>query len=244
MNAKLRRDVELEHKAVYERYKRRRYILLSSVSIAIALFGTTAGFFSTLSDRSHNLFEYSSDARTRAQLEYQAAELARAQDQLHQVIVASEETQQNMIEASRRKGSVLYKEGLSPEDKERLRKIEDGQTELGTRLGALESTILETPEKAVSVPVLKQQIGDLQDKYRSDNDAMHAELGRMYTMMSIFFGSMVALIVGISGLFFSIFKHRSDRSPRSDRESSPPSDSPPSSPPSLLSIPGSSVEQL
>jgi hypothetical protein len=201
-----------------------------------------AGLFFTLADRSSN-FLADSDSRIKAQQGIQAVELDRLRDQLRQAIRSSEETQRNLIEASRRKGSVLYKEGLSPDDKERLRKIEDGQAELGKRLGALESSILETPEKAVSIPVLRQQIADLQDKYRGDNDAMHAEIGRLYTMLSIFFGSMVALIVGISGLFFSIFKHRADRSPRLGREASPPSDSPPSSPPSL-SVPVGGVEPI
>jgi hypothetical protein len=129
--------------------------------------------------------------------------------------------QQAFLQAARRKGAVVYKEGLSPGDRARLQKLAATQDDLGRQLAVLDDAIMQTPEKAVAIPVLKQQISDLEDKYRGDNDAMHAEMGHLYTMMSIFFGSMVALIVGVGGLFFNIFKHRSDRPPHEDNDNAP-----------------------
>jgi hypothetical protein len=203
------------------RRRRRREILWFSSAIVAALLGTVSGLFFTLNGRSIDLRQSSSDLRAREQFEYQMSELAKERDDLRRAILVSEETQRNLIEASRHKGTVLYKEGLSPEDQEQLRKVVAAEDDLSKRLAALESAILQTPEKAVAIPVLKQQITDLQDKYRGDNDAMHGKIGRLYTMMSIFFGSMVALIVGVGGLFFSIFKHRADKAPRSEGDANP-----------------------
>lgn len=200
---------------------RRGELLWSSLAIWVSLVAALIGFFGVWTQRGQ-MMRSATNAHAQAQLDYERAELARQQAQLQSMIAASVETEQSILEASRRKGSVLYKEGLSPEDRERLSHIEATEDDLSRRLAALESAILQTPEKAVAIPVMRQQIADLKDKYQSDNDAMHAEIGRLYTMMSIFFGSIVALIIGVGGLYFSVFKQRAETQSRTEPSSAPP----------------------
>jgi hypothetical protein len=206
------------------RMKRRRGVLLSSISIMVALIGTISGLFLTLNGRV-GFARDTSDVRLRDEIMMQVAELEKEREDVRRSLLASQEMQRTFLQAAQQKGSIVYKEGLNPQDREQILRITAAQNDLSKQLTRLNDAILQTPEKAVAIPVLKQQITDLQDKYRGDNDAMHAEIGRLYTMMSIFFGSMVALIVGVGGLFFSIFKHRADRTPRNetDNNNQPPS---------------------
>jgi hypothetical protein len=207
------------------RRRRRREVLLSSISIALALLLTVSGLFVTLNGRG-NFANDANDARLRDEIRTQTIALQKAREEVDRSLMESRVMQDTFFKAARQRGTVLYKEGLSPQDREQIDKISAAQDDLSGQLTRLNDAILQTPEKAAAIPVLKQQISDLQDKYRGDNDAMHAEIGRLYTMMSIFFGSMVALIVGVGGLFFSIFKQRSDRIQRSElnHKNLPPQD--------------------
>jgi len=222
----IRRTTRLEN-----RTKRRREVLVSSIAIMLALVGTTSGLIATLQGRGA-LFAGDQDLRLRDEVLRQRIEVEKARDDAQRSLLAAQETQRTFLQAAKLKGSVLYQEGMSPEDRAQMQKIASSQDDLNKQLTTLNEAILQTPEKAVAIPVLKQQIGDLQDKYRGDNDAMHAEIGRLYTMMSIFFGSMVALIVGVGGLFFSVFKQRAER--HQHTESDNQQKTPPQPPPSNL----------
>jgi hypothetical protein len=206
-----------------EQNKRKREVLFSSIWIMVAFIGTVGGLIVTVNGR--GAFRIGpDDGRERGEIQAQLAELRKEREDVRLSLMESREMQQTFLQAAHQKGSILYKESLSPENRAQIDKIASAQDDLSKQLARLNDAILQTPEKAVAIPVLKQQVTDLQEKYRGDNEAMHAEIGRLYTMMSIFFGSMVALIVGVGGLFFSVFKHRADRSLRRETDdTNPPS---------------------
>ena len=65
---------------------------------------------------------------------------------------------------------------------------------------------MESPEKAVGLPMLRQQLVDAQDRMRGDFDNIHGEIARLYTMLQWFLGLMIPLIVAVGGMVLSTFK--------------------------------------
>jgi hypothetical protein len=128
-------------------------------------------------------------------------------------------------QVQRARGIVQYKEGLSPADREALDRAVKIQQDMDKRLSALEATILETPEKAVALPLIRQQLSDMEGSNKQDVDAVHGEISRLSTIMVWCFGAMVTLLVATGALLYNVFKHQTDAARRSSLPSpaSPPS---------------------
>jgi site-specific recombinase len=141
-----------------------------------------------------------------------AHELARLRAQINQAMNASDSLHQSLENAARKKGVVQFKEGLNPADRQTLDDVTAAQTDTNRRLSALESALSNSPEKAIALPLLRQQITDLQEKNHGDLDNVHGEIGRLYTMMQWFLGLMITLIIGVGGLIVNNLKQRVERS--------------------------------
>ncbi len=108
---------------------------------------------------------------------------------------------------------------LSPIDRQTLTQIKADQEQLRSRFSALETTLVSTPEKAIAVPLLKQQIDTLQDRSHADLDSVRGEIGRLFTLTQWFIGLMFTIALGVFGLALSNLR-RANEKPALERERS------------------------
>jgi hypothetical protein len=113
---------------------------------------------------------------------------------------------QQALETLRHSGKVIKFASLDPADRQRIDEIGTAQSKLEGRLSALESALMTSPEKAVAVPMLKQEIDGLQDRTRSDLDGIRGEIGRLFTLTQWFIGLMFTIALGMFGLSFNLRK--------------------------------------
>jgi hypothetical protein len=119
------------------------------------------------------------------------------------------------MEALAKENTELLKKGplryatLSPTDQQILQEAKANGDQLRTRLGSLEAAILSTPEKAVALPMLKQQMDMLQDRNRTDIDGLRGEMGRLFTLVQWCIGLMFT--IGLAVLGISITNMRKEK---------------------------------
>ena len=175
-------------------------------ALSLSLIGTVAAFFTVTTQRDHlrDTRDVQDESRMVAyraieQLKDEQGRLAAIQKETVTLTAALSEAERN--------GKVIkYSEGLSPRDRQALDQLRDGQVLLGQRLTALEGAIMQSPEKAVGIPMLKQQLADVQDRMHGDVDSIHGEISRLYGIMQWLLGLMFTLILGIAGLVFNALK--------------------------------------
>jgi hypothetical protein len=192
-----------------------RGLFPSMVALSVALLGTVGAFIAT------TLVRQTQDSYKRDQFERlelleiegkQASEQqAAVRRELEQSIVASKALQSSLMQAARSKGVVVYSQGLSPADRQELSSVLNSQSNLDKRLSSLEDALSVSPEKAIALPLMKQQIADMQEKNRGDIDNVHGEVGRLYSMMQWFLGLMATLIVGVGGLIVNNLRQRVEK---------------------------------
>lgn len=88
--------------------------------------------------------------------------------------------------------------------------------ELESRLAVLEKSISDTPEKALSVPMLRKDQDNLSKTFEANRVAVAAEIARVNDLQKWILGGIGAVLVAvIAGLFTSLFtvisKGRSER---------------------------------
>jgi hypothetical protein len=110
--------------------------------------------------------------------------------------------------------------GLMTEERRSLNQLLVNQTQLSNRMSALEGALINSPEKALALPLMKQQLVDTQDRVRSDIDGMRAEFGRLFTTVQWALGLIITVILGLAGL---IIKKPGERllSPSEEKQASP-----------------------
>jgi hypothetical protein len=75
------------------------------------------------------------------------------------------------------------------------------------RLGKLEKAILDDPEKALSIPILRNDIAATKTAYGSEMNALRGEIARIYDLNKWFVGLMFSMALGIIGLAITnVFK--------------------------------------
>ena len=99
-------------------------------------------------------------------------------------------------------------EGLSVADRQAIDQVKRSTEDQRLRISILENALLQTPEKALAVPLLRQQLIDIEDKDKGDSDNIHGEINRLYGMMQWFLGLMITLIIGVGGLVANSFSRR------------------------------------
>ena len=106
---------------------------------------------------------------------------------------------------------------LSPIDRQTINQIKSDQDQLRSRFTALETTLVTTPEKAIAVPMLKQQIDAIQDRSHADLDSVRGEIGRLFTLTQWFIGLMFTIALGVFGLALSNLKKASEKPAEKER---------------------------
>lgn len=130
-------------------------------------------------------------------------------------------TLRKTFDAIRRNGKEPHFAELSPADRQQLQQVTKDEGYLQTRLSALETTLMATPEKAIAVPMLKQQIDTVQDRSHADIEGIRGELARLFTLTQWFIGLMFTIALGVFGLALSNLKKSTGKPASVDR---PPAD--------------------
>jgi hypothetical protein len=81
-------------------------------------------------------------------------------------------------------------------------KVDDVQK----RLKSLEDSLSATPEKAIALPLLKQQVTDLQDSTHSELDAVRQEMSRLYGMTQWCLGFVITMALSVFGMALTSLK--------------------------------------
>jgi hypothetical protein len=194
--------------ALFERLKPAFLRMGSSVAFftgLLTMVGLVAALLSSYQDR-----EKTYDQKTAAERSYVMAlrsqeEAMRAKAQLQQ-LEASNQAIQHTLDVLRHSGKVVKFATLDPADRQRIDQIGGAESKLDSRLSALENALMASPEKAVAVPMLKQEIDGLQDRTHSDLDAIRGEIGRLFTLTQWFIGLMFTIALGMFGLSFNLRK--------------------------------------
>ncbi len=76
---------------------------------------------------------------------------------------------------------------------------------LDSRIQILEEGLLENPEKALAIPLLRKDIQNIKRSYNENITAMNKNIDRIYDQNKWFIGLMVSIAIGFIGLVVSNF---------------------------------------
>jgi hypothetical protein len=113
---------------------------------------------------------------------------------------------QQALGSLKHSGESIKFSALDPSDRQRIDEIGAAESKLDGRLSVLENALMASPEKAVAVPMLKQELDALQDRTHGDLDAIRGEIGRLFTLTQWFIGLMFTIALGMFGLSFNLRK--------------------------------------
>lgn len=190
--------------------KRWRFLMASSAALSVALVGTIFAFVQLRQDRTqreHSYFAMTSDDQLRRQ-EFQISALTA---KLDVAMKATDDLQHAIAANAHNHVSDNSPNGLTVADRQSLDRAEKADADLDKRLSALEGALLQSPEKAIAVPLLHQQLTDIEDKNKGDAENIHGEINRLYGMMQWFLGLMITLIIGVGGLVANSFRQGAER---------------------------------
>jgi hypothetical protein len=190
--------------------KRWRLLSTSAAALGIALIGTILAFVQLRQDRSqreHSYFAMASDD----QLRRQEVQITALTAKLAVAMTATDDLQRALAANAHNHVSGNAANGLTIADRQSLDRAEKADADLNQRLTALEGALLQSPEKAIAVPLLHQQLIDIEDKNKGDAENVHGEINRLYGMMQWFLGLMTTLIIGVGGLVANSFRSGAER---------------------------------
>jgi len=138
---------------------------------AVSVIGASVGVFVTIRDSGVTLERLKASAaeaardrrekeQQRAEISQQAEEIARLQKSNEGLQTALSSAQQN------RAGPRPAFAVLSPDDRQSISRTSVLADQLQVRLSVLESALMNTPEKSLALPMLRQQVDTLQDRTR------------------------------------------------------------------------------
>lgn len=193
------------------RFDKWRTLLFSqSSSVAFisglaTILGLFAAIVSSRQDR-YKAYDQAVVARQNAEIGIQQQDrIERANTELRELRIMNQAILESLNQV-KRSGKTPSFTTLSPTDRQSIADIKDAEARLDVRLSSLETSIMSTPEKAVAVPMLKQQVDALQDRTHSDLDGIRGEIGRLFTLTQWFIGLMFTIALGMFGLSFNLRK--------------------------------------
>ena len=93
-----------------------------------------------------------------------------------------------------------------PEDTKVAAQLEQLNTSIEnieSRLHSLEKYLLESPDKALALPLLSKEIDSLKTNYKSERVDTDAEIARIYDQNKWFIGLMFTMAISVLGLAIS-----------------------------------------
>lgn len=203
--ARQKRD-EARARAQNDRLRR----LVTPVALTVAMAGAVGALLSIRNDESQRNAQFrAGESVVRvAEEQREIVELTRRLNDSEQT---SARIQRQLLDAMSHPTKAGQKMELTAADRRALEDTEKSNAGLDQRLTALETALLQTPEKAVALPLLRQQLNDIQDKAKGDSDSLHSEINHLYGMMQWFLGLMITLIIGVGGLAANSFRQGGER---------------------------------
>ncbi len=183
---------------------------LPLVAALIAMFGALVAGFLGYSGTKQQREAALSELRQREMAERNAAFAEQSRLQVQELQRQVEMLQRALQNASRPTNGGGQRAELSPVDRHFLDELKVGQDQLSTRMGTLENVLANTPEKALALPMLRQQVDSLQDRTHSDLEGVRGEIGRLFTLTQWFIALMFTIALGVFGLALSNIR-RGDR---------------------------------
>jgi hypothetical protein len=101
--------------------------------------------------------------------------------------------------------SSLTAAGTSVEPAQELVALTNEISLLGRRLELLEEGLLNSPEKALSVPLLRKDLESLKERFVAESLETTRSVDRMYDQNKWFIGLMFTMAIGLMGLAISNF---------------------------------------
>ena len=80
----------------------------------------------------------------------------------------------------------------------KLAKVEGEIEQLASKLDALNKVIMQSPEKAIEIPMLKRDISSLQKQYEYAVESLQNQITRAYDTMKWVIGTIVLGILGLA----------------------------------------------
>lgn len=115
------------------------------------------------------------------------------------------ESQQAEIKAIKNRIRDLTKIDPSINSGNQLVAIQSELKTVLTRIETLEKGLLANPEKALSLPLLRKDLENLEKIYKQDIEAMASNVDRVYDQNKWFIGLMFTMAIGLIGLAASNF---------------------------------------
>ncbi len=179
--------------------------LVAFTSGLATIIGLFAAIISSRQDR-YKAYDQALLARQNAEAAIQQRDqIERANLELHELRMMNQAVLESLNQV-KHSGKTPSFSTLNPTDRQSIAEIKDAEAKLDVRLSSLETSIMATPEKAVAVPMLKQQVDALQDRTHSDLDGIRGEIGRLFTLTQWFIGLMFTIALGMFGLSFNLRK--------------------------------------
>ena len=197
--------------------RRRSLQSVTGFALAAALLGAVFSLFSLRSDQSRRERDAKEQIYARYNQEQQLAALVKRADETQRENMRLEALLEQAL--SGKSGPPGRIAASAQPDKDLLDNIGKSNRDLDQRMNALETAILQTPEKAVSLPLIRQQLLDMQDKDKGESDALHGEIGRLYGIMQWFLGLMITIIIGVGSMAINSFRSGTERNKPKPEES-------------------------
>ena len=170
---------------------------VTSLLVAVASVAISSQYRNVASTRSEIAY---SQLRAQKEATDRANAIAdQTKAQLLEIANESEALRAEIAKASR-SGTAPHYATLSPADQQVIASLKSQQDDLQKRIGLLEGALMNSPEKALALPLLKEQVDSLQDHTHGDIDAVRGEINRLFGLTQWFIGLMFTIALGVLGL--------------------------------------------
>lgn len=188
-------DSEIASKRLEDRSRRQRSNALRARLLGVLSVGTGAiGVWLGLGQASKPA---SLDTRlNEAVIERQAERINSLEAQLRRTTDENEKLKAQNA-ASQQKGGMPSAERLD------AARTKQAAADALTRVERLEEALTASPDKAIALPILRQQVDAFEDRARSDVEGLRSEIGRLYSLSQWLIGLIVTITFGLSTFAFS-----------------------------------------
>ena len=137
----------------------------------------------------------------------QESRLALTQSELRSEIQSTVKSSLSEIENLKRQLNTLSNPPTAGAISIKIEDITQRISGLEKKMSTIETAIVDSPERAMSIPILRRDLDSLRTDVRSDLAGTKQEIDRVYDMSKWFIGLMATMAVGILGLAFgNLFK--------------------------------------
>ena len=172
---------------------RRSTILSAALAVISAVVGIIGFFLANHSDRA-GVDVVLQHQFKRAEVAQRAAEKAEAKAKQAEAEVNH---LNQLLQESRKTPTGRPRAELDPADRQALAESRETQQQLTSRLSALEGALSSDPVKALTLPLLRKDFDTLQDREKTDLDAIRGELGRLYNFGQWFMGLVITIALAL-----------------------------------------------